>query len=580
MLTFLNKLVLSRRFMTGLTPMVLLGCSAVPLSPGQALAQTGSAQESSEGTSERVDGQLMFEIMIAELAGRRGQLDIAMTGYLRAAERTSDPRVSERAARLAMFGRQWPEAEKATRRWILLDPESVEAPQILAQTLLRQNKINDAADQFIAIINAASDQDQALRQLTAELQGAESPQHGIDVMQRVLRAFPENAQGHLALARAHLQARDQESALDSVDDALAIDSSDGSAVLLKGQLLVAAGRLDEGFTVLQSELSINPDNDQLRMGYAQLLVQTGRYDDVGEQLDQLFVSADDNADTLLSISLLALDARRIEQAQTYLTKLLATGNYPDQANFYLARISDQRQDYEAAIGFYDAVQPGELQLRAQIRVAELLAVTGDLEQGRQRLKQMASTASNPEVQPQLLTAESRMLQNADQAEEAVTVLTEGLSRFPDHSDLLYARALAADGAGNPAMMLDDLDKLIELEPDNAHALNALGYHFADNNIELDRAELLLVRANQLLPNDPAIMDSLGWLAYRQGKLPEAEKWLIDAYALFPDAEIAAHLGEVLWLHGKENDARQLLEEALVLNPEDDKLLQVLQKYVE
>ena len=576
MLTILNKLFLSRRFMTGLTPMVLLGCSAVPLSPGQALAQTESTQES----SERADGQLMFELMIAELAGRRGQLDIAMTGYLRAAERTSDPRVSERAARLAVFGRQWPEAEKATRRWILLDPDSVEAPQILAQTLLRQGKINDAADQFIASVNMATDQDQALRQLTAELQGAETPQQGVEVMQRVLRAFPENAQAHLAMARAYLQIRDQESALASVDDSLAIDSSNSSTVLLKSQLLVAAGRLDEGLMVLQSELATQPDNNQLRLGYAQLLVQTGRDDDVGEQLDKLFDNAGNNADTLLSISLLALDARRIQQAQTYLTQLLATGAYPNQANFYLARISDQQQDFETAIGFYDAVQPGEFQLRAQIRVAELLALTGNLEQGRQRLAQMAATASNPEVQPQLLTAESRMLQNADQAEEAVTVLTEGLSRFPDHSDLLYARALAADGAGNPAMMLGDLDKLIELEPDNAHALNALGYHFADNNIELERAELLLVKANQLLPNDPAIMDSLGWLFYRQGKLPEAEMWLIEAYALFPDAEIAAHLSEVLWLHGKEVEARQVLEEALIVHPEDDKLLQVLQKYVE
>lgn len=584
MLKLLNPLVLSRRFMTGLTPMLLLGCSAVPMSPGNALAQSEAAtapQEASGGTSSgRMDGQLMFELMISELAGRRGQLDVAMSGYLRAAEKTDDPRVSERAARLAMFGRQWSEAEWATRRWISLDADASEAPQILAQALMRQGKVGDTADQFIAIVNAATDQDQALRQLPAELQGAETAEQGVEIMQQVLQAFPENAQSHLSLARTQLQARDRESALDSVDDALAIEASDSSALLLKAQLLVTLGRPDEGFSVLQSELSARPGNTQLRLGYAQLLVESGRYDNVGEQLDVLFDEAADNSDTLLSISLLALDSRRLDRAKTYLTRLLETGDYSDQAHFYLARISDQQQDYETAIAFYDAVQPGELQLRAQIRVAELMAITGDLEEGRERLRQMAASVPNPALQPQLLTAESRMLQNAGQPEEAVAVLTDGLGRFPENSDLLYARALAADGAGDPGMMLDDLDTLIALDPENAHALNALGYHLADTNTQLDRAEELLVKANQLLPNDPAIMDSLGWLRYRQGNFDEAIKWLTEAYKLYPDTEIAAHLGEVLWLNGKEDDARQLIEEALVSHPDDDKLLQVMQKYIE
>ena len=583
MLRKVNNKVLSRRFMAGLTPVLLLGCSAVPMSPGTAMAQTEKAQASTDTTveepAERMDGQLMFELMISELAGRRGQLDVAMTGYLRAAERTSDPRVSERAARLAMFGRQWPEAEKATRRWAMLDPDSEEAPQILAQALMRQSKVTQAADQYISVVNASSDQDQALRQLTVELQGAETPQQGVEIMQQVLRAFPENAQSHLSLARAQLQTRDQQAALASVDNALAIAPGDSSALLLKAQLLVTLGRPDEGFSVLQTALSERPDNSQLRLGYAQLLVETRLYKDVGEQLDRLFSDAAGDSDTLLSISLLALDSRLLDQAQIYLTSLLETGEYPDQAHFYLARISDQQQDYETAMAFYDAVQPGELQLRAQIRVAELMALTGNLAQGRERLQQMAASVPNPELQPQLLTAESRMLQNADQSGEAVNVLSDGLSRFPDNSDLLYARALAADAAGNPSMMLEDLNKLIELEPDNAHALNALGYHFADKNIELDRAEELLIKANDLLPGDAAIMDSLGWLRYRQGDFPEAEKWLSEAYAVYPDSEIAAHLSEVLWLHGKEEEARQLLEDALQDDPEDDNLLRVMQKFV-
>jgi len=159
-------------------------------------------------------------------------------------------------------------------------------------------------------------------------------------------------------------------------------------------------------------------------------------------------------------------------------------------------------------------------------------------------------------------------------------LSEGLTRFPDNAEILYARALAADRAGDPSMLETDLSRLIQLEPDNAHALNALGYHFADNNIRLDEAAEYLEKAIQLEPNDAAIMDSLGWLRYRQGNYSEAADLLQKAYTLFPDGEIAAHLGEVLWVDGREPEARQVWEKALVVTPDHELILQVMQKYIE
>jgi Flp pilus assembly protein TadD len=210
----------------------------------------------------------------------------------------------------------------------------------------------------------------------------------------------------------------------------------------------------------------------------------------------------------------------------------------------------------------------------------LVGISGDVEQGRERLRSMASSLEDQAMRPRLITAESRMLQTAGQANEAVLVLTEGLAEIPDNEDLLYARALAANAADDINLMMADLNRLIEKDPDNAHALNALGYHLADSNVELDRAEELLVKANQLLPDDPAIMDSLGWLRYRQGRFDEAITLLKAAYAMFPDAEIAAHLGEALWLNGNEQEARKLIEEALVESPDDERLIQVMKQYGE
>ncbi len=582
-----------RRLLTSIMPIALLGCSSISMNSGTALAQTdnGTAGSSSGAASTnsaqspntpdgQMDSQLMFELMIAELAGRRGQLDVALAGYLRASQRTSDPRVSERAARLAMFGRQWAEAENAVKRWVLLDPEAEGADAILAQALLRQGKTKEAADRYEAIVSASDDRVQAIRQVQLELQQNESLDQSLVIMQSLLSAFPEEAEAHLAVARSQLAGSDRNSALESVNNALDREPANTDALLLRSQVLSAMGRPDEGFSLLQDAVSENPDNLALRLGHAQLIVEAGRYDDVGEHLDFLFAAAPDNADTLFTISLLALDSRRIERAQTFLTELLKSGEYQDQANFYLARISDQQKDYESAIAFYDAVQPGELQITAQIRVAELQGLTGNLEEGRRRLQSMADTVPNPSVQWQLITAESRMLQKAGEAPEAVLVLTEGLSRFPNNTDLLYARALAADAAGDQSMLMADLIQLIDMEPENAHALNALGYHFASNNVELDRAEELLVKANALLPNDAAIMDSLGWLRYRQGQFEEAITHLRKAYSLYPDPEIAAHLGEVLWLSGEEQEARQLVEKALIESPDDYNLQQVMQKYIE
>lgn len=576
MIQYLNKWSISRRLLTGLTPVLLLGCSSVQMAPGSAHAQSTSSVARSQADA---DSQLMFEIMIAELAGRRGQLDVAMTGYLRASGKTDDPRVSERAARLATFGRQWPEAEMAAKRWQELDPESVEAPQFLAQALTQQGKYEEAGEQYVEIVRASNDKEETLREIQGSVQAADADEI-VRIMETLAAAFPALAESHVAVARAHMLKADREAALLAADKALAIDPMNTPAILLKAETLSVMGQAEEGLKIAEDALHKDPDNLRLRLGYAQVLVQAGRFDDIGEQLDTIFANDRDNPDTLLTISSLALDSRRVERARIYLTQLLSTGEYQDQANYYLARISDQQQDYSTAIDFYDAVEGGDLQLRGQIRVAELLGLLGEVEQGRERLKDLATIHSNPGLQTRFLTAESRLLQSADRAPEAVEVLSGGLERYPENGDLLYARALAADAAGNEKMLMDDLTMLIDLQPDNAHALNALGYHLADNDRELDRAEELLVKANELLPNDPAIMDSLGWLFYRQGKLDEAIEWLRAAYVLYPDSEIAAHLGEALWLSGREQEATELIQQALASDPEDDKLLRVKQKYIE
>lgn len=562
-----------------LMPMVLVGCSTMPLGAGEALAQGSTVPESpisenAAGESADMDSQLMFELMIAELAGRRGQLDVALAGYLRAAERTDDPRVSERATRLALYGRQWSEAETMARRWLTLDPINSEAPQLLGQALLQQDKTDEAAVHFQLMLTETDERRQLLQDIQLELQRNNNPATALTVMQRLAEAFPEEVEAHLGLARAHLISNDNTAGLAATQMALKEAPNDTDALLLNAQILSAIGKPEQAFSSLSAALDANADNTELRLGYAQLLIESGRYDEVGGELSRIRDEISGDSDTLLTISLLALESRRIEQAREFLTELQGTGDYPDQANFYLARISDDQQEYQQAIDFYDAVGQGDLQFTAQLRAAELTALVGNLDEGRERLKTLAVITPNPAMQPRLATAESRMLQNANRQGEAVEVLNEALQRFPDDNDLLYARALASVDTGDDQTMINDLNRLIELDANNAHALNALGYHYADQNINLEEAERMLVKANALLPDDPAIMDSLGWLRYRQGQFDEAIKWLSNAYKQFPDPEIAAHLGAALWINGAQGEARELIEQALTENPDDERLLAV------
>jgi len=570
MLECFDTKAIAGKALSALLPIFLLGCSSIPLASSQALAQS----ELPEVDGADTDSQLMYELMIAELAGRRGQLDVAMAGYIQASKRTDDPRVSERATRLSIFGSQWEEAEKAARRWIELDPDTSEGPQILGQSLLRQEKTDEAAQLYTELVKNSNNRRQTLGDVQFELQRNENPAISVAVMQTLVNTFDKEGEAYLGLARAHITNNENVAALEAADAAVDLSPSDANALLLRAQILSGTGKPEEALASLKTALEATPDNTQLRLGYAQVLIEGGRYDEVGTELDRIHSESLENPDTLLTISLFAIESRRIDQARVFLADLLASGKYGDQANFYLARVSDDQQEFVQAVAYYDAVAEGDLRFTARLRAAELTAQLGNLEEGRSRLQSLATSSPNPAVQPGLVATESRMLQDANQNAEALRVLNDGLVRFPDDKDLLYARALTADSSGDNGMMIDDLNRLIELDPDNAHALNALGYHYADKNIELERAEQLLVKANELLPEDPAIMDSLGWLRFRKGQFNEAIKLLRSAYELYPDPEIAAHLGEALWLAGSEDEAKTIIAAALEKDPEDKRLLSV------
>lgn len=585
----LNRLFTSRRMpmvarstlLSGMIfPMLLIGCAAVPLS-NDAVAQEQTSPSRSITIDEPLAddrAQLMYEVMIAELAGRRGYMDVATEAYLQASKRTDDPRVAERATKLAVWGRQWGIAEEAANRWLTLDPESTEARELLAQVLMRGDQPEGAAlDEFANLVESAEDRGVMLRDIFILLSREGDRPAALATLKGLQSRFPEEVEAHLGVARFLLQQHDRDAAMVAIEKALALDPKHGEALLTKAQTLSNAGKPAQGLGDIKAALNADPDNLNLRIGYARLLADVGRYTEANEELEYLFENSGDNSDVLLSIGLLALDSKRTDAAQRYLEALLRTGDHSDQANFYLARIDDQKQSFESAIEHYESVGEGDLYLSSQLRSAELYAASGQIEIGIERVRSLSTLLPDPSMQSMLITTESRMLQDVGRDADAVGVLSAGLEKFPGNPELLYARAIAADRTGDSDTLTSDLEEILASDPNNANALNALGYFLADDNQRLDEAEVYLEKAMSLKPDDPAIMDSLGWLRFRQGDSASAKRLLERAYELLPDGEIAAHLGEVLWVSGDESAARSIWDKALLVDPEHDKLVNTVER---
>lgn len=528
----------------------------------------------------REHSDLVYKILSAEIAGRRGRVDIAAQNYFDAATSSGDSRVAERAVKLAMYARDWPQAGTAVDRWVELAPESVDAWQHKAQISLQQKDVDAATSALEKIVDVSEEPaGDVIPGLVSSLLQQTDAQLGTEVLSRLGKRFPQSADAQYGIGRFAMSRGDRNSALEAFERALEIDPENVEALLSRARLKVDAGEGDESLGPVEKYLVKNPDNAPARLGFARLLVETGQYERAAEQFDEISERFPDQPESIFAIGLLALEIKRPEQAEKYLEQVVELGVHAEEANYYLGRISDSRKDYRKAIERYKQVEGGDNFLDAQIRSAELYGLIGEIEQGREMIANLRTLTEDQNIQVELINSESRMLNSNDLEVESLQVLTEGLQKYPDNSSLLYSRALVAERLDKTSIFEADLLKVINTDPDNGYALNALGYFLVDRNERLDEAETYLTRAIELQPDDAAIIDSVGWLYYRQGKYDEAIEMLRRAHKVLPDAEIAAHLGEVLWVSGDQSGATLVWEEALKTAPDDETLTAVMKKFL-
>ena len=523
-----------------------------------------------------LSGDLLFKMMLAEVAVQRGQPHIAVQAYLELTRETRDPRVAQRATEVAWNARFTSVALETAGIWLQADPGSMQARQIIAALLVNQAQPAAAQPHFEKWLAADRDNVGAnFLQLNSLLARHKDKAAIFKLIQALAQPYASVPEARLAVAQAAWNADAQQVSLEEARAALELRPDWEIAALFVAQVLQRRSD-EEALRFLGEYLKGHPKARDVRLNYARLLVKAKNFGEARNQFEALTAEYPDNADVGMAVALLAIQASDYNAAEKQLMRVLELDyKDPDIARYYLGQLNEERKRLDEALKWYSAVAQGEQYINAQSRYAGILAKQGRLPEARQHLQK--TSAQNLQQRVQLTQAEAQLLRDASQYQAAFELLGQALEKMPNTPDLLYDHAMAAEKVDRIDVLEGNLKQLIKLRPDHAHAYNALGYTFADRNQRIEEAHGLIQTALKLAPEDPFIMDSMGWVLYRMGRNREGLGYLQKAFKLRPDAEIAAHLGEVLWALGQRDQARKVWTEALKGQPDNELLQNTLKR---
>ena len=559
--------------------LVAAGCVQLPAKEAPAPVITPvSVEHSPTLPSVELTGPILFQYLVSEIAGQRGDPGLSAEGLLDLAKTTRDPRLARRATEIALQSRQEARALEAAKLWHQVDPDEIQAQQAEAAIMLNSGLLSEARPHLKALLAAEGDNvGVALLHLNQMLSRQQDKLAALALVQELTAPYLKRAEAHFTIAYAAWSAGKDDLALQEIREARRLRADWEAAALFQGQLLQRIS-VPEVLKLYRDLLGDYPKMQDIRLAYARLLVSDRQYTEARTQFEKILSDVPGNPDVSVAVGLLAMQLKDYDAAEKHLKQALA-GEYRDEAmvRMYLGQLLDERGRYEEAADWYSSVGKGEQYIPAQIRYAAMLTKQGKLPEARQHLKQVP--VQNNQQRVQVVVAEAQLLREARAYGEAFELLGKALEKLPNYPDLLYDHAMAAEKLGKIDVLEQDLRKLIQIKPDYAHAYNALGYTLADRSERLDEARQLVEKALELAPDDFFVMDSLGWVYYRMGQLDKAEEILRRAYLNQNDPEIAAHLGEVLWAQGKREEAEKIWRIALKSSPAHESLLNAIKKII-
>jgi tetratricopeptide (TPR) repeat protein len=529
------------------------------------------------GPVEPLTRQLLFDILLGEISGQRGRFDVSVPHYLQAALDSNDPRVAERAVTIATFAKDYAVAARAARRWIALDPNNLEARKVLTALSLRTNETDEVVTQLEYLVNASADQEAGFGLATAILARHADKKVSLQVMERLAKRYPGSPESLLGVSRLAIIGEDLTRALQAVDQVLEMRPGMPGAEILRAQILIEQDRKTEALQALEQAVGRNPKDPELRFAYGHLLLDAGDQKGARQQLRRVVELDPSNANALYSLALLELEAKQIKAAEQHLQQLLELGQKQQSVYYYLGYAAQERGDDAGAIEWYRKVEAGEYWTQARLRIGKLMAGQGRVEEMRAEMQ--ALRRSSPENAVAIYLVEGQVLSDLGLHEDAYTLYEQALEDDPDNEDLLYSRALVAEKIDRIDLAEEDMRRILASDPDNVRTLNALGYTLADRTDRYQEALQYIQKAYAQKPDDPAIIDSMGWVHFRLGRLNEARNYLQQAWDMTGDGEIGAHLGEVLWMQGEQDAARRIWEESRKNSPDNPVLKRVIDRFI-
>lgn len=566
-----------------IAPLFLISaCAGLQSSGLDGYSQVQSDPVAIKPLSEKPDlvGEDAYHLLVAEMAITLGQKELAIEHYLELAKSQENPAIAERAVRVAVYGENLPAAIAAAQRWVELDPSRAEAHQVIAAIYIRQNRVEDAFNYLDGVIQESPLSDKKLfTSLLGVLAREKNTATVVSVTRKIAEKYSDRAHALYLHAMLSAQGGNTEEALAYIDRALSADKIEG-AHNARAKLLLKLGRHAEAVVSLEKAVKHQPDDKNLRLTYARLLVDLKQYEKARVEFERLYIDSPDDAELLYTLGLLSLESQRLDDAEKYLLKLVESGKREGEAQYYLGRINEDRNQYDDAIDWYKQVHDGQYQFESRLRIAEMLGKAGRFEEAQDYLKSMLKGSQPHASMVRIYLALGDLLRSKERYQEAIEIYNTALEVVPGNNDLLYARALTAESVDRIDILEADLKAILKTQPDNAHALNALGFTLADQTNRYQEAYQLIKRALEIMPEDAAIIDSFGWVNYRLGNYEQAVQLLRSALSRYEDSEIAAHLGEVLWVSGNKKEARMVWQKALKKSPGDPLIEGVMRRLIQ
>ncbi|HYD55666.1 MAG TPA: tetratricopeptide repeat protein [Burkholderiales bacterium] len=518
----------------------------------------------------------LYELLLAEIALQRGEAGLAAQTYLQLARRTLDARVARRAVEVANNAKMGDVSIEAAKVWQQLEPTSPQALQITAALLVSAKRVDEAQAYLEKLLSADGvNAESGFLQINRLLAGNPDKAANLRVVRNLAAGHAKLPAAHFAISQAAFAAGEEPLALIAIREALALRPEWEQAALWEAHVLQKRSPA-EAVKALGEFIGKNPAARDARLGYARALVLDKRYLEARQQFETLLAMNPGNTEVIYAVGVLAYQLKDFQVAEENMKRLLGLPYRDhDAVRYLLGQIAEEQKQWPQAVEWYKQINDGDHALPARMRTAGAIAKQGRVDEARAYLKRIEP--SGPAEQVQLLVAEAQLLREANRHGDAYQMLGQALQKTPDQPELLYDYALTAEKLERHDVAEENLRKLIQVKPDHAHAYNALGYSLADRNTRLPEARKLIEKALELAPEDYFIVDSLGWVLYRQGDLAAAARELRRAYAGRPDAEIGAHLGEVLWVMGERGEAERIWKESLESSPDNETLQKTIKR---